>query len=203
MTDVGTGVRREAIYRAGVGLFLEAGFERATMREIAQRAEVGLGTIYGYFPHKDAILLTFLDEVVGGLTALVHDLDNSELPPEVRLRRFVSTHLRYLARNATVARLLFVDSQHLRRESIRKLTEQRERYRMALADMVRSAQKAGAFRRNLDPDLVSTAIVGAVGGVILTWLGQQVRIVTDSPAPDLEDVVDGALDMLFYGIARR
>jgi AcrR family transcriptional regulator len=53
-------------------IFAERGFARATLDEIAARAEFGKGTIYNYFPGgKDEILFAILDEFYDGLTNLV------------------------------------------------------------------------------------------------------------------------------------
>jgi AcrR family transcriptional regulator len=44
-----------AIQDAFVLALMESGYERASMREIASIAGVGLGTLYLYFPNKDSI----------------------------------------------------------------------------------------------------------------------------------------------------
>ncbi|MBM7588137.1 AcrR family transcriptional regulator [Bacillus pakistanensis] len=38
-------------------VFMEKGFQKASMAEIAKNAEVGAGTIYNYFPSKGSLLL--------------------------------------------------------------------------------------------------------------------------------------------------
>jgi len=47
---------RRLILDAAYGLFEEKGFREATMRELAARAGVGLGTIFQHFPDKAALL---------------------------------------------------------------------------------------------------------------------------------------------------
>jgi len=47
--------RVEAILDAAAHIFAEAGFEAATMEEIAARAETSIGSIYQFFPHKLAV----------------------------------------------------------------------------------------------------------------------------------------------------
>ena len=48
--------RARAILGAARDLFRERGFDRATTLEIAERAGVGAGTVFKYFPTKDALL---------------------------------------------------------------------------------------------------------------------------------------------------
>jgi AcrR family transcriptional regulator len=43
-------------------LFEDKGYEKATMRELAARAEVGIGTIFQHFSSKPALLIATFDE---------------------------------------------------------------------------------------------------------------------------------------------
>lgn len=52
---VRTEARREAIVREATKLFLEMGYERATMGELAQRLGGSKATLYGYFPSKEQL----------------------------------------------------------------------------------------------------------------------------------------------------
>ena len=48
--------KREAILTAALGLFAERGFHGTAVPLIADKANVGAGTIYRYFPSKEAIV---------------------------------------------------------------------------------------------------------------------------------------------------
>jgi AcrR family transcriptional regulator len=49
---------------AALGLALEGGWDGVQMREVANRAEVALGTLYRYFPSKEHLLVSvMLDQV--------------------------------------------------------------------------------------------------------------------------------------------
>ena len=64
---------RAAILEAGSALFKRHGYEDTAIQQIAERADVGVGTLYGYFDSKEAILRA----VVGLLTeqAITHYRD--------------------------------------------------------------------------------------------------------------------------------
>jgi AcrR family transcriptional regulator len=55
---------RERILQASRQLFAENGFEAATTRDIAERAEIGVGTLFNYFRTKEAIIATLAAEAV-------------------------------------------------------------------------------------------------------------------------------------------
>jgi len=52
---------RRRIFEAAVALFRAKGFEETTVDEITERADVGRGTFFNYFPRKEAVL-TYLSE---------------------------------------------------------------------------------------------------------------------------------------------
>ncbi|MFP3901626.1 MAG: TetR family transcriptional regulator [Acidimicrobiia bacterium] len=68
--------RRDRVIRAAQELAAEGGYEAVQMRDVAGRASVALGTIYRYFPSKDAVLLAVMVRWLGDLEQRV-----SERPP--------------------------------------------------------------------------------------------------------------------------
>ncbi len=54
--------RRSWIKEAARAVFLERGYEAATTREIAERAEVSLGTLFAYAPTKPELLLMIVND---------------------------------------------------------------------------------------------------------------------------------------------
>jgi AcrR family transcriptional regulator len=54
---------RSAIFAAALELFQERGYEATTMRAIAERAGVSLGSSYHYFPSKSHLVLAFYRHV--------------------------------------------------------------------------------------------------------------------------------------------
>jgi AcrR family transcriptional regulator len=59
MTGKGT---RERILAAALKLFRRRGFDRATMRDVAEEAGMAVGAAYYYFASKEAIVLAYYDE---------------------------------------------------------------------------------------------------------------------------------------------
>jgi AcrR family transcriptional regulator len=56
-------LRRNQILDAATTVFASQGFQRATMKEIAQIAGIASGTIYTYFPSKADVLLGLLNRL--------------------------------------------------------------------------------------------------------------------------------------------
>lgn len=54
--------RRQAILRASTALASRGGYEAVQMREVAESAQVALGTLYRYFPSKVHLLVAVMQE---------------------------------------------------------------------------------------------------------------------------------------------
>ena len=50
----------QAIIKAAVALFQEQGIDATTMEQIAEEADVAKGTLYNYFPVKEAIISAYI-----------------------------------------------------------------------------------------------------------------------------------------------
>ena len=49
--------RKDRIFNAAMRLFNEKGFQETTVVDIARAARVSRGTVFNYFPYKEAILI--------------------------------------------------------------------------------------------------------------------------------------------------
>ncbi len=77
--------RRALVLDAARAVFLEAGIEGASIREIARRAGYTPGAIYSYFDSKEAIYGALLDESIQRLQTAVADAPESEGRPDQTL----------------------------------------------------------------------------------------------------------------------
>lgn len=64
--------RRDTILRAARTVFLEHGYTGARMAEIAQRAEIAVGTLYLYFPSKEALVAALADDFHRRFVEVLH-----------------------------------------------------------------------------------------------------------------------------------
>jgi AcrR family transcriptional regulator len=62
--------QRKEIMDAAARLFAEKGYAATTTKDIAQVADIGESTLYGYFPGKRDVLLAILEQQAGMMDAL-------------------------------------------------------------------------------------------------------------------------------------
>lgn len=62
-----------AIHEATIQVLLSDGMARLTTTRVAQRAGVSVGTMYQYFPHKQALLYAVLDQYLDEVVMAIED----------------------------------------------------------------------------------------------------------------------------------
>jgi AcrR family transcriptional regulator len=104
----------EAIVQAAAQVFARHGYAAGTTNRIAERAGVSIGTLYQYFPNKDAILVALTERhVQEGESILVPLLEElAERPPALRdaLERVLRALLELHADQPALHRVLFEEA---------------------------------------------------------------------------------------------
>ena len=67
-------LKRERMMKEGLRLFLEQGYERASVEQIAQAVGVARGTFYLYFPDKLALFAALMDGWHGTVMGMLSDV---------------------------------------------------------------------------------------------------------------------------------
>lgn len=91
--------KRKALFEAALEVFAENGFHGAPTSLLAQRAGVGVGTIYRYFKDKDDLICQLYDEVRERVQSRVHGDLPAGLPTRERYIRMMSPLLRFFLEN--------------------------------------------------------------------------------------------------------
>lgn len=77
----------EVVVKAAAQVLQRRGYARATTNRIAQAAGVSVGTIYQYFPDKDAIFDALIQREIGGLLAVLNGVQATDgAPLDVQLQ---------------------------------------------------------------------------------------------------------------------
>jgi len=97
---------RRKILTAALALFRKEGFEKSTMREVAQRAGVATGAAYYYFDSKDALVLAFYEQAAEELWPLARKAAGSAKGLAAKLREVILVKIEYFAENRDVLRAL-------------------------------------------------------------------------------------------------
>jgi AcrR family transcriptional regulator len=81
--------KRRQIIEGAIRVFKEKGYHKATVREIAKEAKIGLGSIYDYVKSKDDILYLFFENYI---TSFYGKVREQRLPQQDPLTRLEITY---------------------------------------------------------------------------------------------------------------
>ncbi len=103
-------VTYDAVLEATTQLLIEKGYAATTTNHIAQRAGISIGSLYQYFPNKEAIAVELLQRhIVGGPAYMeaniLHSLENQDAPEEI-VRCFIEAACDHHAENSTLHKVL-------------------------------------------------------------------------------------------------
>ena len=159
----------EAILVAAAQVFRRQGYAGATTDRIAERAGVSVGSLYQYFPNKDAILVALTERHVDAGFALVRELlaeTLSDVPPlEPLLRRFVVAMITLHEREPELHRVLFEEAPLP--ASLRRQLRKREN---ELATEVAALLEVHPEVRMRDPRLTAYVLVQSVDALIHNFI---------------------------------
>lgn len=99
---------REEILAAARELFITEGYERVSMRRIAERIEYSPTTIYLYFRDKSEILDQICEQTFARLARTLERIEARGLDPLEGLREGCRAYIRYGLRNRHQYRLTFM-----------------------------------------------------------------------------------------------
>jgi AcrR family transcriptional regulator len=97
---------RERIRAAASELFARRGFAAATMRQIAKRAHVGLGTLFNYAEDKRDLVFLIFNEELNATTDVALAAPRPRDAPLEQLMAVFRVHYRWLAMQPELARIL-------------------------------------------------------------------------------------------------
>jgi AcrR family transcriptional regulator len=168
LTDRGRRTR-EALIAAARCVFERRGYDATRMGDIAEAAGVSHGTVYTWFPTKDAVLAAVIESVVSDLYASLRTPDTSD--PVQRVDR---ANRRYLDAYRQNARLLEVVEQAATTDETFRaiLAGLRRTHVERVAATIRRLQEDGAARTDLDARVAAAALCAMVEGFARHWFGR-------------------------------
>ncbi len=203
--------REEYIVDAAEEVISEKGFDAATMDEIAEKAEVGKGTLYLHFNSKSAIYLAI--SVRGGKIlnqkmsqVLSRDLSGLEMIEEMGY-----TYLQFIQQNPHYYRAFNFFENALSENKLTEssLVDECEQVGMeAMTYAVRALQigmQDGTIKDTFDPKELGVIFWGASRGVVQVAYMKESRRhmkVLDDVTFSLETLIKGFIEIIGSGIKK-
>lgn len=205
-----TGVRERArldslarLVSAARHLFVEEGYDAATLRKIADGSNLALGTLFHYISDKRDLIYLIFNEEVDKLTDKALAAPRPSESFRDKILSITEPHYRFLARDPALSRILLSEIQqqspglHLER-----YLQIRGRLIRGFESLVIEAQKSGEIKLKEDPKVIALTVFFNFSAAARWWLA--------TPTPnwrvgqkDFERILNIIVEGLSHASARQ
>jgi AcrR family transcriptional regulator len=168
------------IRQAAHELFTEKGYDHTTTREIARRADVGLGTLFSYATDKRDLLFLIFNAEIEQVFAEGERAAREKTLLIDQLIAFFRFYYRFFARQPALSRFMLRELTFYAdgTEALR-FQKGRDNLLRCLGELVAQAQSAGRIGSREAPALIAQALFATYAAELRGWIGAE--------TPDLED----------------
>ncbi len=194
--------KRREILLAAMHVVARHGIGNVKVTNIATAAGIGKGTLYEYFPSKEAIYGAIIREYLDRaevVAARKMALANS---PREKLAALLSAWLETTAEESGDFLRLFIDvwSEAIRQTSpaVAKVFDMKSyfhEYRAFVASILQEAIDGGELRP-IDTMVAASGLLAIFDGIMLQWLLDRDRV-------DVPKTIDTTLDIIWNGISKK
>ena len=160
--------KREAVLRAAVQLFLEQGYHRVTLNEVAERLNITKPALYNYFRGKDEILFECWSMGAELVDSVINEINAGSGSGLARLRKLVHAYAALMATDFGASLVRF-DLRDLAERNAAVARAAKKRIDATFRDYIAAGMADGSINP-CDPKLAAFAIAGS-----LNWIGHWYR----------------------------
>lgn len=189
--------RRGEILAAAERIFVDCGYEGATIRKIADAVGVSSTALYMHFRDKSEILSQICEAAFEQLMDLTNEIAALDVPADERVRRHLQAYVAFGFAHPNTYRLVYCtrpqEADHGAQLAAQRLGgELFERFRAPVR------QLAADGRLKVDPEVAAQTLWAGVHGVVALILTKPYF-----PWVEREQLSGAMLDALFEGLIRR
>jgi AcrR family transcriptional regulator len=175
---------RQKIVKIAVYLFKKHGYEATTMEQIAAEVDIAKGTLYNYFPVKDAIVCEYWNNNTAGFKPRAIELINLLPDTKSRLLKTLNRTIDHFSSNKEMFRIYL-------QYRLKSLYNSSNRVKSGLEDIlsviIKTGQSSGDIRRDVEAEVLIRHIEVMF---LMVSLGLQERNGPASHETDVARLVD-------------
>lgn len=184
---------KSKIQQTAIQLIHECGYAATTMQLVAEKADVALRTLYNYYPSKEAIVGSYMRDVVREQEEQHwEDLISLESTKE-RLIMVCKKTAEWSVENPVLSEIYASDPRNYCYSATGEIP--RSGLEELAAKIFEIGQQQGDISKYASTEVLVRQFMGILYQSILTWLG--------NPEKDLYTVFKEGIDVLFAGIKVR
>lgn len=162
---------REFVLGAAARLFRQKGFDKTTVKEIAEACDMLPGSLHYRYPSKESILVDLMRLALEQASTALSEAIRGESEPLEQLRQGINAHLELLVGGSDMVYVLLFEWRSLQGQSRKEMIDLRDRYELLWSAMIQSLSFQNLIRADVDRDLLRLIGLGALNWVA-TWFNE-------------------------------
>jgi TetR/AcrR family transcriptional regulator, fatty acid metabolism regulator protein len=196
MADNGrTKSRKDRVMDVALRIFAEKGFQNATISEISREAGCSEATIYEYFGTKEDLLFAIPEKIS---RESIQETDRALTyikGAEGRMRALLLAYVRLYQSNPHYSALVLLQLMNNKRFRQTPAHTAIRQSAHRLLDCVKEGIAEGTFKKNADPYLIRSMLLGTIEHLFIHWhmqgMPKQKKSIMEMLDPFIEIVLDG------------
>ncbi len=191
--------RRRQILDAAVRVFARQGFHACRVSDIADEAGVAYGLVYHYFRSKDEVMNELFTERWSLLLAAIAEVDKSDASGREKLDAAAGFIIDSYRHDPELMKVIIVEVTRAANSFGRTHLPEINKAYEAIEKIITDAQRAGAFRADVDPRLASMFFYGGIEQLLSGWVFE---LISEGEA-DFERARKTLVDAMCAGLEAR
>jgi AcrR family transcriptional regulator len=163
--------KRQRIRAAVRELFTRHGYETATLRQIAKRAHVGLGTLFNYAQDKRDLIFLIFNEEMAAINDVALKTAQTEEGLLDQVMGLCRPHYESFAQNPALSRILLKNMTfYSEGKQAAEYLRNRSRLLSGIEEMVKTAKRTRQIRTDEDATLIARHIFFVFAGAVRWWI---------------------------------
>lgn len=165
--------KRDQIILATRDLVFEQGLHDVTISQVAQRAQVGMGTIYNYFPSKEDLMFCLFSEMKAAMTLHILEGYDATQPVVVRALYLLNSKVRYGLQHP---REFLLTNQLERVPFIHERAKSDVSPLVVVLNQVILDAQQQHLLKAMSPDVMLVLVSGAINALVEAHMTQQIHL---------------------------
>ena len=174
--------RRKLISDMGAKLFAEKGYHATRMQDIADALDLQKGTLYYYFPAKETLLFTILEEELESAHEQMLKIVTTSAPVITKIELAIKAHLTIFHRYPDIYTIyLFEKLNTINQSAAFKVDEKGRAIELLWRTLLREGIETGELQADVDIGISAKAILGMCN-MTLIWYDANGRLSIEETA---------------------
>lgn len=180
--------RRSEILAAASTAFAGSGFRLTDVQVIADAVGVGKGTIYRYFPTKEALFMATVEFQIGRMATEICTAVEAQADPLEQMKVALATYLRFFMVNPEAAELIMIERAEFRDRERPTFFSYRDAGRERWEQRLESLMAQGRIRRTRVASVIEALENFGYGAIFGKYLAGRPEA-ADAHAADILDLI--------------